>query len=57
MNLDRVKPIPAVTGNHVHRKDRDLGHVTGFLVEESTWALRYLVADTITDSLSIGRKR
>ena len=31
---------------HVHATDGDLGHVSALLVEESTWAIRYLVVDT-----------
>jgi hypothetical protein len=39
------------SGNHVmrdyvHASDGDIGHVAGFLVEDRTWAIRYLVVDT-----------
>jgi len=41
-----LRSCKAVTGYHIHLKDGDLGHVSGFLVEESTWAVRYLIVDT-----------
>ncbi len=36
----------AVTGYHIHATDGDIGHVSGFLVDDETWAIRYLVIDT-----------
>jgi hypothetical protein len=36
----------AVTGNHIHAKDGDIGHVQGFLVDDSSWSIRFLIADT-----------
>jgi hypothetical protein len=35
-----------VVGYHIHASDGDIGHVQGMLVDEETWALRYLVVDT-----------
>ncbi len=35
-----------VTGHHAHAEDGDIGHVSDFLVDDETWALRYLVIDT-----------
>jgi len=35
-----------VTGYHIHASDGDLGHVSGMLVDEHTWAIRYLIVDT-----------
>ena len=35
-----------VTGYHLHANDGDIGHVSGFLVDDQTWAIRYLVIDT-----------
>jgi sporulation protein YlmC with PRC-barrel domain len=35
-----------VNGYYIHAEDGDLGHVEDFLLEEETWALRYLVVDT-----------
>jgi hypothetical protein len=31
---------------YVHASDGDIGHVSRFLVDEQTWAIRYLVIDT-----------
>ena len=36
----------AVTGYHIHATDGDIGHVSGFLADDETWAIRYLVVDT-----------
>lgn len=35
-----------VVGYHLHARDGEIGHVDGFLVDERTWAIRYLVVDT-----------
>jgi hypothetical protein len=31
---------------YVHASDGDIGHVQGFLVDEKTWAIRYLIVNT-----------
>jgi hypothetical protein len=31
---------------YVHASDGDIGHVQGFLVDEQTWAIRYLIVNT-----------
>jgi hypothetical protein len=31
---------------HIHAYDGGIGHVQGFLVEERTWAIRYMIVDT-----------
>jgi hypothetical protein len=31
---------------YVHASDGDIGHVEGFLVDEASWAIRYLVVNT-----------
>jgi hypothetical protein len=31
---------------YVHASDGDIGHVEGFLVEEKSWAIRYLIVNT-----------
>ncbi len=36
----------AVTGHEARALDGDIGHVSGFLVDEQSWAIRYLVVDT-----------
>lgn len=35
-----------VAGYHIQAADGEIGHVDDFLVEEGTWVMRYLVADT-----------
>lgn len=52
-DVDDAKPGDAnlrsaaeVKGYHVQAKDGDLGHVDDFLVDETTWDVRYLVVDT-----------
>jgi len=35
-----------VAGYHIEAIDGDIGHVTDFLVDEETWAIRYLIVDT-----------
>lgn len=35
-----------VVGYHVHASDGDLGHVDGLIVDDETWAIRYLIVDT-----------
>ena len=41
-----LRSCKAVTGHHIHATDGDIGHVQGFLVEDGTWAIRYLIVDT-----------
>ena len=35
-----------VTGYHIHATDGDIGHVQGMLIDDKSWALRYLIVDT-----------
>jgi uncharacterized protein YrrD len=35
-----------VTGYHIHATDGEFGHVEDFIVEDSSWILRYLVVNT-----------
>jgi uncharacterized protein YrrD len=35
-----------VIGYHIHASDGDIGHVSGVIVDEKTWSIRYLVIDT-----------
>ena len=35
-----------VVGYHLHASDGEIGHVAGFLLDEDTWAVRYVVVDT-----------
>ena len=36
-----------MTGYHIHATDGDIGHVEDFLVDDVSWAIRYMVVDTI----------
>ncbi|MDF1762159.1 MAG: PRC-barrel domain-containing protein [Oleibacter sp.] len=38
-----LRSCQAVIGYHIHAKDGQIGHITGILVEESNWAIRYFV--------------
>jgi hypothetical protein len=31
---------------HIHATDGDIGHVVGFLLDDETWMIRYLIVDT-----------
>jgi uncharacterized protein YrrD len=35
-----------VIGNHVHATDGDIGHVEDLLVDDRTWAIRYMIVNT-----------
>jgi hypothetical protein len=41
-----LRSADAVMTYHVHASDGDIGHVDGFLVDEESWAIRYLVVNT-----------
>ena len=41
-----LRSCQAVIGYHLEASDGDIGHLQGMLVEEDTWAIRYMVADT-----------
>lgn len=41
-----LRSCNAVTGYHLHASDGEIGHVAGFLVDDNTWAIRYLIIDT-----------
>jgi hypothetical protein len=41
-----LRSCEAVTGYHIRAKDGEIGHVQGFLVDDSTWSIRYLIANT-----------
>jgi len=41
-----LRSCKAVAGYNIHATDGEIGHVSGFLVDEETWAVRYLVIDT-----------
>ncbi|MCY7337938.1 MAG: PRC-barrel domain-containing protein [Chamaesiphon sp.] len=35
-----------VTGYHIQATDGELGHIEDFIIDEQTWAIRYLIVDT-----------
>jgi hypothetical protein len=35
-----------VTGHHIDATDGEIGHVEDFLIDDETWAIRYIVVDT-----------
>jgi hypothetical protein len=35
-----------VVGYHIHAIDGDIGHVQGFLIDEKSWAIRYIIVNT-----------
>lgn len=41
-----LRSCRAVLHYHVHAADGDIGHVEGMLVDDQTWAIRYLVVNT-----------
>jgi hypothetical protein len=41
-----LRSCRAVTGYHIHARDGDIGHVKDLLVDDRTWAIRYLIVDT-----------
>ncbi len=41
-----LRSCKAITGYNIHASDGDIGHVSGMLIDDETWAVRYLVVDT-----------
>ena len=41
-----LRSCAEVTGYHIHASDGDIGHLEGMLVDDATWAIRYLVVNT-----------
>jgi hypothetical protein len=41
-----LRSCEAVKGYHIHAIDGDVGHVEDFLVDDQTWAIRYLIVNT-----------
>jgi uncharacterized protein YrrD len=35
-----------VSGHHIHAADGEIGHVEDFIIDDETWAIRYLIVDT-----------
>ena len=36
----------SVAGSHIQATDGEIGHVEDFIIEDATWAIRYLIVDT-----------
>ena len=41
-----LRSCAAINGYHIHASDGDIGHVSGMLIDDETWAVRYLIVDT-----------
>jgi hypothetical protein len=41
-----LRSLAEVTGYNIHATDGQIGHVESFLIDDETWDIRYLVADT-----------
>ena len=41
-----LRSCRVVIGHHVHATDGDIGHVEDLLVDDHTWAVRYLIVNT-----------
>jgi sporulation protein YlmC with PRC-barrel domain len=41
-----LRSCKAVIGYHIHATDGEIGHVEDLLVDEQTWAIRYIVVNT-----------
>lgn len=41
-----LRSTEEVTGYHIQAADGEIGHVVDFIIDDETWAIRYLVVDT-----------
>jgi len=41
-----LRSVRDVTGHHIQATDGEIGHVEDFIIDDNTWAIRYLVVDT-----------
>lgn len=41
-----LRSTKEVSGYHIHARDGEIGHVADFIVDDESWAIRYLVVDT-----------
>jgi uncharacterized protein YrrD len=41
-----LRSCNAVKGYNIRATDGDIGHVQGFIIEDATWAIRYLIVNT-----------
>ncbi len=45
---ERLRSTRQVTGHRIRARDGEIGHVADFIVDEASWAIRYMVVDTGT---------
>jgi hypothetical protein len=43
----RLRSTNTVSGYHIQAKDGGIGHVDDFIIDDETWAIRYLIIDTV----------
>jgi uncharacterized protein YrrD len=41
-----LRSMPEVAGYHIQAEDGELGHVEDFIIDDQTWAIRYLIIKT-----------
>jgi len=41
-----LRSTQSVSGYHIQASDGDIGHVSDFIIDDESWAIRYLVVDT-----------
>lgn len=41
-----LRSCEAVKGYHVHASDGEIGHIQGFIVDDLSWSIRYLIVNT-----------
>ena len=42
-----LRSTKSVSGYHIHAADGDIGHVDDFMIDDESWAIRYLIISTI----------
>ena len=45
-NDQHLRSCGQVTGYHIHASDGDIGHVNDFIIDDETWQIKFIVADT-----------
>lgn len=41
-----LRSCRAISGYHLHASDGEIGHIEGFVVDDESWAIRYLIVNT-----------
>ena len=41
-----LRSCEAVTGYHLHAINGEIGHIAGYIIDDETWAIRYIIVDT-----------